>query len=259
MNTMWMMHRWLRWGAAGCLALVFMLSMSVSADEPAAAQEANVTAQQQEADEKLLAALADQDFYVRQLAHEQLLQREDFDEHVERWMKMAQTLEQRHRLIDAARHHFIRELHTHAFQAQAPGAIGVSHSLMPVGTIEQVKSPVVMVIRTVPGFPGHAYLRPDDMIVELDGEPLPETANASTFGNWIQQYVAGDELSLGVWREGEVQTVRFTLVSAAALQALYPASGATLRLEQATAERWDKRKAQLLSLAPSSDAAKPAE
>lgn len=227
-------------------ALLYLLLMAVSVAADQADTDAAVD--RDRADRQLLAQLGDADYYVRRAAHEQLLQREDFSEHVERWLQRADHVEQVHRLLDAARHHFVRQLHEQAFGGDAPGAVGISHTLMPAGTIEQIKTPVVMVIRTVPGFPGHAYLRPDDLIVELDGEPLPDTANTNTFGNWIQQYGNGEQIVVGVWRDGRVQTVRITLASAAALQALYPAGGVMLRLEPRTAEQWERRKAHLLEL-----------
>lgn len=150
----------------------------------------------------------------------------------------ATTPEQRVRLIDVICHHVVRQLREEAFDDRGGPAIGVSHEVLPAALVPRPAQAAgiggdreaqragetggaVYVLATLPGFPGHAWFEPGDLIVAIDGRPLPADLTADGFQAILRQSHAGEMLGFTVVRNGERLHVRLELASAAALARMY--------------------------------------
>ncbi|MCG8400255.1 MAG: PDZ domain-containing protein [Firmicutes bacterium] len=196
-------------------------------------------------DEQLIAKLGSEHYDDRRRAHELLLKRDDFNEHAERYFKLAENLEAQKRLISLAHHHFLREFRIKHMDTVGPAAVGVSHLLAPPGTMPGQTRPAVHVTRTVPGFPGHTHLRVDDMILSVNGMPMPENAASDTFGDIVQQMTAGEQITFEVLRDGKVIKRTMTLASSRALRGMFPYPGDRLQVLEMVEQRWQQRLRQL--------------
>lgn len=174
-----------------------------------------------EAGDDVLERLTSDEFVVREQALLELYKRADFDQNIEAWLRQTDSVEQKHRLVDAAKHHAIAQYAEANFELAGPGAMGVSHRIMPAG---QPDLPVVYVADTLPGFPAHACLRPNDAILELAGQPVTRDIDQEMFANIIQQHQAGDKVGLVILRRGERMKIEIALASLQALKGIYRTS-----------------------------------
>jgi hypothetical protein len=224
-----------------CCAVLLLCPLDVLAEQ-AAAQ----TAPSRDA---LLAQLASDDFTERRLAHRALLRDEALTEpDLARFYLAARTPEQRQRLLDIARHHFVRLLRLNEWPDIRPGALGVIQSAvapeeMPeplYKAMEQelatphVNRPVIRLVSTLPGFPAYAHMRPGDYVVKVNGQMLP--ANVSTqevsgeFGQMIIRQMQGSNMTFTVWRDGALRDVTVKLASADAIRNLYEPTDRRLKV-----------------------------
>lgn len=177
-----------------------------------------------------LADLDSPSYETRQRATELLLRDDTMTlDRVAGLYARATSSEQRHRLLAAARHHFLVALQDELFPPPGSGAIGMSHETVRVGDIAGLDTPAVHVLRTLPGFPGYAWLRVDDLIVAYEGQPLPDGLASTGFTPLIEGKSRGDMIELTILRDGQRRTVRFELAGAAALGALFDSSNLDLR------------------------------
>jgi C-terminal processing protease CtpA/Prc len=170
----------------------------------------------------MLERLDHADYHVRQHATRELLQDErlSLDDLVE-WYARAQTPEQRHRLMNVAQHHVLRRARERDERDGVAAAIGFSHEVVPQGVLPGVESGAVLIVATLPGFPGHAYLQPGDAIVAFNDQPLPVDLSAEGFREVLRRFRPGQTVSLSVIREGERYRAELTLVGMDMLQRLY--------------------------------------
>jgi hypothetical protein len=162
--------------------------------------------------------------------------------------------EQRHRLIAIARHQTLRRSHAR-FDADNPrqqGAVGIIHQAQPKPDRPGAEQAVVIVLGTVPGFPGYAYLEPGDQILAINGQSFPDNVDRTNLPQRIVQFAAGETIRLTVKRRGQQRRVRFELASKAALDASRQqrADGQGTELSDAYLQPWRARRKQLPRIDP---------
>lgn len=210
---------------------------------------------------QLLDQLRSLDFAQREQATEALLADESLSVHtLKQLFVRSETSEQVNRLDRVARHHVLRrDWRSDAALSQGPGAVGVYHGAAQ-STAPGVSGGAVCVYRTMPGFPGHVYLRPGDLIVAVNGQPLVDAPQVhEMFVSLITAHRMGDTLTLDVIRDGHRLSVEMTLASKAALATLYPGTGDSAAPAAAFNKRWLKVRKQLYQARAQSRSAKAAD
>ncbi len=219
----------------------------------------------------VLALLDHEDFAVRESAEAHLLADNTLDRvALRRLLLEAETDEQRHRLARVAEHHVMREVREREFgqgvgeeadgpeevdrlparRPRASAAVGFSYQPLLTEDNPQTNTPAVTVTATMPGFPGHVYLRPGDLVVAVDGQTAQGIRHRELITNWLGNRIAfhqpGDTLTLTVVRSGEAFTVEIVCAQSTALNRMYSTNGfnAAFR-EQPYAELWDRAHAGL--------------
>ncbi|MAG17068.1 MAG: PDZ domain-containing protein [Pirellulaceae bacterium] len=186
-------------------ALVALLSLSpVLADDPPD-------------DARLMGQLSRFDYASRQRARKRLLLRDDLTEQgYKRLIDQAKFPEQRHRILDAARHHMLRKSIVRDFQGHVPGSLGVRlHEASDEATL-RAGAPAVRLGATMPGFPAYASIEPGDLLVAVNQQNIPvgKTARsglAEVVSQMIRTNIADREITLTVFRRGRLVDVRVTL------------------------------------------------
>lgn len=159
----------------------------------------------------------------------------------------ASTPEQRHRLLDIARHHFVQLLRLKTWPGPRAGALGVIQAaVLPDRSPEPLRRaikqaydiqnvPVIRVVNTLPGFPAYAYLEPGDIIVRIDGNTLVAAGVgqevSSQFGNLILDKRQNDTMRFTVWRNGKLMPVSVKLASSDAIRNLYEPTDSRLMVQ----------------------------
>lgn len=191
----------------------------------------------------LLRDLQSPDYAVRDDASRRMLTDDSFDRALFlRLYASASTPEQRHRILDAARHHFLLAVQEDA--TKVGGAASMGLTLLPVvarGEVAGVSQPAARVGLTFPGFPAYALLKPGDLILTLDGREVPDTeaGGIGAFIEIIKAHPLNRPLNIGVLREGRRLDVTMRLASRVALQSIYQPDGASLRPELEV--RWEEQ------------------
>ena len=204
-------------------------------------------------DAQVLADLGSEDFALRQYVTQRMLQDNGLtQDDLDRLFAKSQTPEQRHRLLRIARHHDIRRMIDARFQDQASsGSMGLSHAVVRVQVAEDEKSTAesragIMAALTLPGFPAYATMDPGDVIIEFDGQPMPDKVTGPMFQQMIQGRRAGDTIDLTIVRSGVVDRIEMTLSNSQALGEVYHSSGVVLNSPYR--EQWAKTREAMLSL-----------
>lgn len=182
------------------------------------------------ADQVLLSRLASPQYAVRDAASRSLLQDRALTlSRITTLYQQADALEQRHRLLDVARHHALQELADRASSTspRRDASIGIAHQVL--GPAETgLDRPAVLVRQTLPGFPGYAHLQPGDMILTLGNRTLPTGADEAAFVQMVREHQPGERITLTIHREGQPLNVTLPLASADMLAAVYARSGSEL-------------------------------
>ena len=166
----------------------------------------------------------------------------------------ARTPEQRHRLARVAKHHFFRRRQREAAGADGRGAVGVSTVDLPVGP-DRPGQVAVLVIRTFPGFPGHAHLYPGDRIRSVTGTRVMGPGAGKRFREAVAAHEPGESLRLEIRRGDARQRVTFELGRLEALEALYRGDGS---VRAPWRDRWRRARAKIVdppATAPSPESA----
>ena len=173
-----------------------------------------------------VAALSSADYAEREAAHRALLMDDSLTiDMLAGLYRDAQTLEERQRLHDIARHHILRLLRLKERVDNDAAAVGVSLRGLGAQDVPQVGQPGAMVVTTLPGFPGHGYLREGDIIIEVNGQRVPQqsSADAAMRGiiTLIQQRKAGQSVGLTIVRGEKRLHVTFELAAYETLGRMY--------------------------------------
>ena len=200
-----------------------------------------------ESETKLLEQLGDADEAVRQTATRQLMRNVELEVETFKRLYDAATLpEQQQRILKAARHQAIRQLITRMLPGNqpSPGSVGVNHRRVDLANFELeqlvdkyprleefIGRPGIHVMDTLAGFPGYVELLPDDIIVAVDGKPLPPDMDRIRFGESIQTRQAGEHIIFTVLRRNTLIDVDIELASVHALRLVYQRSSAAPSME----------------------------
>lgn len=205
--------------------------------------------------EVLVENLDNPSFEVRESATSALLADDTIDEPALRQMLLAvESLEARHRLLALARHHTLRLLRAEQFtEPEEAGAIGFSYDALLPKQNPHADHAGVLILRTLPGFPGHVHLRPNDVILEINGQPCRGNSVSA-----VQEFVrsaiawkeAGQTHRLTVVREGEQLELEVPCVAASALGAMYTTSARGSILQNDFEEAWTQARERLLADLP---------
>lgn len=208
----------------------------------------------QPADRAVLQGLASDDYATRQRMTEQLLRDDQLTvDRVTTLYAAAETPEQRHRLLDVARHHAIRQMRRDAFdQPGDRGAVGMTHrrDALPPGAVPGLDTPAVEVIQPMPGFPAYAHLRRGDLVIALDGEPLYREQTMSHFNRVLQSHKPGQELDMTIHRDGQRLELTLRLAAFETLNLVYNPTLPDMMLRSPFREQWLNARAELLAKGP---------
>ncbi|MEM1212512.1 MAG: hypothetical protein AAGI68_09465 [Planctomycetota bacterium] len=201
-------------------------------------------------DRARLEALAHLDYTVRQAAELEL--RADPTLTIDRLRPLlasARTLEQQQRLMRVAEHVFIRSRATATRAGQAgPGSIGIEHKIPPTDALPGVSGSGVLVLSTLPGFPGHEALVPGDILLGIDGRRWPLHLTNDVFGQAMRRFPAGGTARFSVLRDGQETAVTLTLAHRVDLDRMYQSRN--LQLTPRFAREWQTTRDELLALLP---------
>lgn len=232
--------------------------------------------------DEVLKLLNDPDFKVREQAEANLLADDTLDRAaLGKLIQEAQSSEQRYRLIRIAEHHVMREIREQQFGGQEKldeedepilrgfnvretAAIGFSYQPMLVEDNPQTQTPAVTVTATMPGFPGHAHLRPGDLVVAVNGQTAQGIRHRELITDWMGNRIAfhhpGDTITLTIVRNGEALDIKIVAAEGTALRLMYTSNGfnAAFR-ERPYNEQWLKARAELTKDLPQPTALTPDE
>jgi hypothetical protein len=261
-----MAMNWRHHAAAG--GLIFLAIICRAADTPPATRPAGADP----VPAAVLAALDSDHYQVRESATFTLLG----DDHltpqgVFRAYAGATSGEQHHRLLEVARHHFIRALIEHHFAAGGgggdttggsggAGCLGVQIEGHTAAEDPQLSAPAAAITAVMPGFPCYALLRPGDLILAVAGQRFNDADNGQAIVGQLRERVmqvqAGQTITLTVSRGGASIQVPCKLGSMAALEALYPHTGPEVNTELAPPfnAMWEKFAHALESAGPGTPA-----
>jgi C-terminal processing protease CtpA/Prc len=177
-------------------------------------------------EDTLLDALNHDEYPVREQATADLLADETLTaKRIDALFADAWSPEQRHRLVDIARHHFIRDIIRTEFGHGEQGSLGVTISPGEIGQVAGLNQPGVFITRTHPGFPAYTKLKTDDLILAVNGNaPGPELTGGQLTSYLIERikgYAAGEHVAMTIYRDGARHEVDIQLASRAALDAIY--------------------------------------
>lgn len=208
-----------------------------------------VVASDPDSRQPLLEQLNDDDYFTRQRASRMLMSNDQLTvEAVQQLYVLATTYEQRHRLIDVARHLLLHGLR----QAISPNDPRASIGLRP-GVVLKLGVPAIRVEQTFPGFPGYTHLLPGDLIIAVDDEPIPEGLGVEQLRKHfiegqIQQHRIGEKIRLTVVRNARQIEIRFRLASLETLEKMYDKTG--FHLNEPYRQHWLHLFNRLRALSP---------
>ena len=204
------------------------------------------------AERDVLGRLASEDYQARQVTTERLLQDPGGSvAQLRRLYRVSVSGEQRHRLMEVAFHYTMRQVADGEAVGTGSGFIGIEM----VPGISDARADLapdqfdaVVVVRTFPGFPGHAHLRPADLILSVNDRRIDH----ETFTRRVGMIRPGQPVTLTVRRDGRTRRIRFMIGDRAALPRLYGPDGEIL---ETTKQRLDRAKAVISGLAAPDPAA----
>lgn len=215
---------------------------------------------------QVLELLNDPSYQVREQAVTHLLADNTLGrEAITRLIDQATSDEQRFRLIRLAEHHVLREIRETEFANPESDKAAVGFSYLktylrdsPVGPIQGVS-----VSNTMPGFPGHAHLRPGDIIIGIDEvNPInPGFFNrdlSQTISSSIEARKPGEQIRFVVIRDDQALRITITCAQADALRDMYSTNNIAISARNAKYEKaWQQAREQLLARLPKPQALTP--
>lgn len=221
--------------------------------------------------EQRLAQLADPDHAVRADATAALLQDDTIDEPaLAAMLAQADHPEQRRRLIHIAEHHLMRvRLNEVADELRGDGppdqaSVGFAYEPLLPEHNPHGRDAAIVILDTMPGFPGHAYLRPGDVILAINGLSS-RSATVDAIRRWVPGAIGrhreGDPIALTVHREGEAVEITLNAAGIRTLNEAYDTTGAGTTVRSVAFEEYIEQALARLTdgLPPLAETLAPAE
>lgn len=136
-------------------------------------------------------------------------------------IEQADTLEAQRRLLNIARHHFIRQRVLKHCPQQGDVAVGFINILADPVELDGSRRYALFVANPLPGMPAYEQLRIGDRVLRVDGVWLSEVETQQSFSEVANRKEVGDTLELLIWRDGQPLELRIGTTSIAALQQSY--------------------------------------
>jgi hypothetical protein len=190
---------------------------------------------------EVVALLNDDDYAVREQAEANLLMDDTLDRAALRGLiASAESAEQRYRLLRVAEHHVMRAVRERlfgerddaavdGFRRRQNASVGFSYSSFLGDENPVTQTPGVMVTATMPGFPGHAYLRTGDRIIAINGQTARGIRHRELIEDWVRNRIGfhqpGDTITLTVIRENKTLDVSMPCAQGQALMVMYVSNG----------------------------------
>lgn len=218
------------------LALAFLVSLGLPS--PVLAQ---LDAQ------AVLRDLASDDFNTRERATRELLINNKLTpQDIAPVFRQTTTPEQRARLLDVARHHFLRGEQEKLSQVGGQGSLGVSLQSRPPGDPEDPTSQRggIRIAATYPGFPAYYFLKAGDVIVAVDDQALGDAPFVQNrFVEIVQSRGVGGTLSLKIDRNGQTLDMAIPLAGFVGLVRMF--AGSPWALQPEFQQKWNKVQTEL--------------
>ena len=201
-----------------------------------------------------LALLLDHPSYSVRIAAQQDLIGADLDAlQINRLYTDAKSPEARLRLLAVARHHFIADLRSKGPLPNQPGSIGVLYDTIS-NLADDTQPPRVVILATVPGFPGHVKLRPGDHLLGIDGDLFDHQVSDRHVRSQLQLMRANEVHTFRIDRDGQVRNLELAMAASVDLNKLYDKSpGQPPHLKAPYADQWRQRVEELRTLRPESE------
>jgi len=225
------MHR-----SVAILAFVFLFSLGLPSPVLAQLDAQNV-----------LRDLASDDFNTRERATRELLINNKLTpQDIAPVFRQATTPEQRARLLDVARHHFLRGEQEKLSQVGGQGSLGVSLQSRPPGDPEDPASQQggIRIAATYPGFPAYYFLQAGDVIIAVDDQALGDAPFVQNrFVEIVQSRGVGGTLSLKIDRNGQTLDMAIPLAGFVGLVRMF--AGSPWALQPEFQQKWNKVQTEL--------------
>jgi hypothetical protein len=221
--------------------------------------------------EELVERLADPEYAVRAAATAALLRDNTLDEPALRAMlelPTARDPERRRRLMIVAEHHLMRTI-IHAWTeentpigARASAAVGFSYNPLLPDKNPYGEDAGLIILATMPGFPGYAYLRPGDVVLSIDGKTT-RVGTIESVRRWVRSAIGahldGGTVRMTIQRGEDTLELAMPCTGIDALNEMYTTTGDGSTIRRAHAQRTlDDALARLTAGLPDPEEALPA-
>jgi len=169
-------------------------------------------------------ALNDDRYDVRQKAMLELMWQDDVsDQQIRERLQATDSIEETHRLYAVLRNRLIYSFYRDNQFPSENGSLGLLPEAVPANYVSNQSNVGIRVGLTIPGFPAHGHLMLGDVILKVDGQPIPEESPKDWFTNHLKELGPGQPVQFDVLRHGQdIQVETFTISGQALRNLLRP-------------------------------------
>lgn len=197
---------------------------------------------------ELVERLADPEYAVRADATDALLRDNTLDEPALRAMledPSAADPERRRRLLLIAEHHLMRALIRAWAEENTPigvresAAVGFSYNPLLPDKNPYGEDAAIIILATMPGFPGHAYLQPGDVVLSIDGRST-RSGTIESVRRWVRgaigAHLDGGSVRMTIQRGEDTLELVMRCTGIDALNEMYTTTGEGSTIRRANAQ-----------------------
>ncbi len=199
--------------------------------------------------EELVERLADPEYAVRAGATAALLRDNTLDEPALRAMLELPTSsdpERRRRLLIVAEHHLMRAIIRAWTEENTPigvresAAVGFSYNPLLPDKNPYGEDAGLIILATMPGFPGYAYLQPGDVVLSIDGKTT-RVGTIESVRRWVRSAIGahldGGTVRMTIQRGEDTLELAMACIGIDALNEMYTTTGDGSTVRRANAQR----------------------